>query len=129
MGEKEEKILILENEMQQVKKTLVDHNIRLERVENSSNEIKFMIQDLKNSVEMNMLEHSHRVEKLEELIKQVEQTNREKWDTYDERKRKEQEQEASNTNSIKMNIINKVIWGIVLLIIGTLFGDKVLNLF
>ena len=50
MGEKEEKILILENEMQQVKKTLVDHNIRLERVENSSNEIKFMIQDLKNSV-------------------------------------------------------------------------------
>lgn len=129
MGEKEEKILILENEMQQVKKTLVDHNIRLERVENSSNEIKFMIQDLKNSVEMNMLEHSHRVEKLEELIKQVEQTNREKWDTYDERKRKEQEQEASNTNSIKMNIINKVIWGIVLLVIGTLFGDKVLNLF
>ena len=129
MGEKEEKILILENEMQQVKKTLVDHNIRLERVENSSNEIKFMIQDLKNSVEMNMLEHSHRVEKLEELIKQVEQTNREKWDAYDERKRKEQEQEASNTNSIKMNIINKVIWGIVLLVIGTLFGDKVLNLF
>ena len=129
MGEKEEKILILENEMQQVKKTLVDHNIRLERVENSSNEIKFMIQDLKNSAEMNMLEHSHRVEKLEELIKQVEQTNREKWNAYDERKRKEQEQEASNTNSIKMNIINKVIWGIVLLIIGTLFGDKVLNLF
>lgn len=129
MDEKEEKIIILENEMQQVKKTLFDHNIRLERVENSSNEIKFMIQDLKNSVEMNMLEHSHRVEKLEELIKQVEQTNREKWDTYDERKRKEQEQEASNSNSIKMNIINKVIWGIVLLIIGTLFGDKVLNLF
>ena len=129
MGEKEEKILILENEMQQVKKTLVDHNIRLERVENSSNEIKFMIQDLKNSVEMNMLEHSHRVEKLEELIKQVEQTNREKWDTYDERKRKEQEQEASNTNSIKININNKVIWATVLLVIGTLFGDKVLNLF
>lgn len=129
MDEKEEKIIILENEMQQVKKTLFDHNIRLERVENSSNEIKFMIQDLKNSVEMNMLEHSHRVEKLEELIKQVEQTNREKWDTYDERKRKEQEQEASNTNSIKMNIINKVIWATVLLVIGTLFGDKVLNLF
>jgi ribosomal protein L11 methylase PrmA len=125
----EEKLLILENEMEQVKKTLVEHGVRIEKVENSTNDIKFLIQDLKNSVEKNMLEQNHRVERLEELIKQVEQTNRDKWSAYDERKKKEEEREMNNKNSLKMTIVNKLVYGAILIIIGSVFGGKILDFF